>query len=298
MENDKLQKSSGLLFSSDLIWKLFVALIVVFIPGLIAIIIEKYDKSYIIVIQSITALLAFVILANFIVNRISVWINGGKEGCKNIWMRVLPILAYEHHLSIPDYMDRSFRMKPFEGEIKLKKAYLYWKPCGKTTLVWQFPTDYCFTEDEKKSIVSDITNSQALYGCLDPKDEFHKKELIQNRIYAYKYEDLIFELFSKGGVHYSERLGWRINNDSISYDDFKSALEKRFKMDSKEAVSVIADLHTKKIIVDTSFNDRKGKIWIGDILTKYWYIVSLEDMNFNKYCKIHESSVVSSENRR
>ena len=46
MENYKLQKSSGLLFSSDLIWKLFVALIVVFIPGLILAIIEKYDKSY------------------------------------------------------------------------------------------------------------------------------------------------------------------------------------------------------------------------------------------------------------
>ena len=296
MENDKLQKSSGLLFSSDLISKLFVALIVVFIPGLIAIIIEKYDKSYIIVIQSITALLAFVILANFIINRISEWINGGKEGCKHIWMRVLPILAYEHHLSIPDYMDRSFRMKPFEGEIKLKKAYLYWKPCGKTTLVWQFPTDYWLTEDEKNSIISDITNSQALFNCLKPKDEFHKKELIQNRIYAYKYEDLIFELFSKRGIHYNERLGWLVDKESIPYDAFKSTLEKRFSMDSEEAVSVIAELHAKKIIVDLSLGDRKGDVYIGDILTKYWYIVSMEDMNFNKYCKIHESAIISSKN--
>jgi hypothetical protein len=297
MENDKLQKSSGLLFSNDLISRLFVAL-VVFILGLIAIIIEKEDKSYILVIQLITiALLAFIILANFIINLISEWINGGKDGCKHIWMRVLPILAYEHHLSIPDYLDRSFRMEPFEGEIKLKKAYLFWKPNGKTTLVWQFPTDHCFTEDEKESIVSDITNSQALYACLNPKNEFHKKELIQNRIYAYKYEDLIFELFSKRGIHYSERQGWLVDK-KIPYDAFKSALEKRFSLDSEEAVSVIAELHAKEIIVDLSLGDRKENVYIGDILTKYWYIVSMEDMNFNKYCKMHESSIVPSEDRR
>ena len=211
MENDKLQKSSGLLFSSDLISKLFVALIVVFIPGLIVIIIEKYA-------------------------------------------------------------------------------------CGKTTLVWQFPTDYWLTEDEKNSIISGITNSQALFNCLKPKDEFHKKELIQNRIYAYKYEDFIFELFSKRGIHYNERLGWLVDKESIPYDAFKSTLEKRFSMDSEEAVSVIAELHAKKIIVDLSLGDRKGNVYIGDILTKYWYIVSMEDMNFNKYCKIHESAIISSKN--
>ena len=69
-------------------------------------------------------------------------------------------------------------------------------------------------------------------------------------------------------------------------------------MDSEEAVSVIAELHSKKIIVDLSLGDRKENVYIGDILTKYWYIVSMEDMNFNKYCKMHESSIVPSEDRR
>ena len=246
---------------------------------------DKYKQIYLIILVIDIAFIFFVVIERSFIRLITKWLVGGDSRCKEIWNGVIFKLSEEYQLNIPENYGRDFEMKPFSGKIVLNKAYLYWNQ----DLIWEFPANYKPTYYEIKTIISDITYIQAIHSGRNPIiDESERRELIINRVFAYEYEDMIYELLSKGRVYYDTIEGWRANYSCpIPYDVFRVALEEKFSINSEEATTIIAELIRRNIITDYTWEGYEKGIRLGDILGVYWCIVSKEDMNLNKYCLLH-----------
>jgi hypothetical protein len=240
------------------------------------------DVYYVLLIisGSVIVLCALVVA---IINGITKLKWGSDFGCKRFWDPIVSRLSKEYDLKVPEDIGKTFEMSPFSGIIILNKAYLTWR-----SVFWEFSSDCIPTNDDIQKIISEITIEQALFFTKKPIDEMEKRELVQKRVFAYKYEDFIFEMFSRGSIHYSDFYGWAVDsNYSIPYEDFRYAFENRFLVNTEEASTIITSLKDNSII--WYWSGQEG-VKIGDVLLKYWNVVSLIDMNFNKYCRLHKVS--------
>jgi hypothetical protein len=110
-------------------------------------------------------------------------------------------------------------------------------------------------------------------------EELQKKENTINRVYAYKYEDFIFSLFSPFASYTSYNNEWRIPHDSLP----ENYVVHRMKEISSEHTYSLFREFLKKGLLYRHY--KTTKISIGGTLSFYANIISEEDMNMDKWIK-------------
>lgn len=113
-----------------------------------------------------------------------------------------------------------------------------------------------------------------------------KKNYIKNRVFAYDYEETIFEIFSKTAYYFipqypTEKIVYHYGD--IKKDEFVEELSSKLKLSKDEAESLFNVFLNRQLI----FMDRFEKCGIGYTLKLYWNIVSPNDLNFTRWVEAH-----------
>ena len=121
------------------------------------------------------------------------------------------------------------------------------------------------------------------------KDEAEKrKEFIKKRVYSYKYENVIYEIFSpyarKGGGGIFRRQRWTI--DLIYFEDefVKDEISRILNIPYSDAAKLFEEFLDNQLLVH-SFGETKCSV--GNILTKQWDIITKTDNNFSNWMDSH-----------
>lgn len=122
-----------------------------------------------------------------------------------------------------------------------------------------------------------------LLGTID--DNEHKRNVV-NRVFAYDYEETIYEIFSKRAYYFepkypTEKIEFRAH--SIKQDDFIKELSLKLHITQKEANELFIKFLNKQII----YKWKNDECSIGYTLTLYWNVVSQNDLNFHRWMEAH-----------
>ena len=108
-----------------------------------------------------------------------------------------------------------------------------------------------------------------------------KKYHIKNRVFAYDYEETIYEIFSKTAYYFipqypTEKIVYHYGD--IKKDEFIEELSSRLKLSKDEAERLFNVFLNKQLI----FKDNFDNCGIGSTLELYWNVVSPNDFNFSR----------------
>ena len=123
------------------------------------------------------------------------------------------------------------------------------------------------------------------------KDEDEKrKEFIKKRVYSYKYENVIYEIFSPyarkgGGSGIFRRQSWTIGIDLYLEDEFvKNEISRILNIPYSDAATLFEEFLDNELLMH-SFG--MTKCCIGHILTEQWDIITQNDNNFSIWMESH-----------
>lgn len=111
-----------------------------------------------------------------------------------------------------------------------------------------------------------------------------KKNKIRNRVYAYDYEETIYEIFSRTAYYhkfFNEKIVYHCRD--IKKDEFIDVLSSKLKLSKNEAERLFNVFLNRQLL----FMDKFEKCGIGFTLTLYWNIVSPNDLNFSRWIEAH-----------
>ena len=116
----------------------------------------------------------------------------------------------------------------------------------------------------------------------DEIDKYH----IKNRVFAYDYEETIYEIFSKTANYFipqypKEKIVYHYSH--IKKDEFVEELSSKLKLSKDEAESLFNVFLNKQSI----FKDNFDNCGIGSTLELYWNVVSPNDFNFSRWIEAH-----------
>ena len=120
------------------------------------------------------------------------------------------------------------------------------------------------------------------------REEKERKEAIVKRVFSYKYENVIYEIFSpyarKGGGGIFRRQRWTI--DLIYFEDefVKSEISRILNIPYSDAAKLFEEFLDNQLLVH-SFGETKCSV--GNILTKQWDIITKTDNNFSIWIDSH-----------
>lgn len=133
------------------------------------------------------------------------------------------------------------------------------------------PKKLAEAEEEKKR------EDEFLRKC----DERAKKENTIKRVYAYKYEDFVFSLFSPLASYSSFRKEWDAPSFFTGLPE-NYILHRMEELGSEDTYGLFCEFLKN----DLFFRDRKTKkVALGSVLSLYANIISKEDMNIDKWIK-------------
>lgn len=117
-------------------------------------------------------------------------------------------------------------------------------------------------------------------------DDEVKKNNIKNRVFAYDYEETIYEIFSKTAYiftpqHPTEKIVYHYSD--IKKDVFIEELSSKLKLSKDEAESLFNVFLNRQLV----FMNRNGACRIGFTLKLYWNVVSSNDLNFSRWMEAH-----------
>jgi len=120
------------------------------------------------------------------------------------------------------------------------------------------------------------------------REEKERKEAIVKRVFSYKYENVIYEIFSpyarKGGGGIFRRQRWTI--DLIYFEDefVKDEISRILNIPYSDAAKLFEEFLDNQLLVH-SFGETKCSV--GNILTKQWDIITKTDNNFSIWIDSH-----------
>jgi len=120
------------------------------------------------------------------------------------------------------------------------------------------------------------------------REEKERKEAIVKRVFSYKYENVIYEIFSpyarKGGGGIFRRQRWTI--DLIYFEDefVKDEISRILNIPYSDAAKLFEEFLDNQLLVH-SFGETKCSV--GNILTKQWDIITKTDNNFSNWMDSH-----------
>ena len=121
-----------------------------------------------------------------------------------------------------------------------------------------------------------------------------KKNNIKNRVYAYDYEETIYEIFSKTAYYFipkypTEKIVYRYG--AIKKDVFIEELSSKLKLSKDEAESLFNEFLNMSLVNMFSNGDCR----IGYTLDLYRNVVSPNDLNFTRWMEAHPEIKAKSE---
>ena len=120
------------------------------------------------------------------------------------------------------------------------------------------------------------------------REEKERKEAIVKRVFSYKYENVIYEIFSpyarKGGGGSFRRQRWTI--DLIYFEDefVKSEISRILNIPYSDAAKLFEEFLDNQLLTH-SFG--QAKCSVGNILTEQWDIITKRDNNFSIWIDSH-----------
>lgn len=113
-----------------------------------------------------------------------------------------------------------------------------------------------------------------------------KKRNIKNRVYAYDYEEIIYDIFSKTAYYFTpqyptEKIVYHYGD--IKKDVFIEELSSKLKLSKDEAESLFNEFLNRLLVK----MNRNGTCSIGYTLDLYWNVVSPIDLNFTRWMEAH-----------
>ena len=140
--------------------------------------------------------------------------------------------------------------------------------------------------EERKKI--DIQN-RAKY-----EDQKHKK-LVTQRVYSYKYEDIIYKIFApyayKTNDPFSKHQSWMVNT-SLEFSFVAYELSRILNMGEPCAVDLLREF-AQNGLVDTSEEPHSYYLYcsMGSLLLYDWDIISKNDKNFSSWIESHLADI-------
>ena len=120
------------------------------------------------------------------------------------------------------------------------------------------------------------------------REEKERKEAIVKRVFSYKYENVIYEIFSpyarKGGGGSFRRQRWTI--DLIYFEDefVKSEISRILNIPYSDAAKLFEEFLDNQLLMH-SFGQTKCSV--GNILTEQWDVITKNDNNFSIWIDSH-----------
>ena len=122
------------------------------------------------------------------------------------------------------------------------------------------------------------------------REEKERKEAIVKRVFSYKYENVIYEIFSPyarkgGGSGIFRRQSWTIGIDLYLEDEFvKNEISRILNIPYSDAATLFEEFLDNELLMH-SFG--MTKCCIGHILTEQWDIITQNDNNFSIWMESH-----------
>lgn len=122
-------------------------------------------------------------------------------------------------------------------------------------------------------------------------DILYRKPKIENRVYSYKYENLVYEIFAPYAKmdDHSPKDNPKYTFGYVNNEVVKSEIVRILKVSPPEAVNLF-DEFVKNHLLDLSINQNENGEWctgkvctMGSILENDWDVISKYDMNFSKW---------------
>ncbi len=162
-----------------------------------------------------------------------------------------------------DFQDFQEKHEDYSEAKALRKFFSNWRNLKKA-----------YEEERKKEEV------------LDKMDDMVHKTNVANRVFAYDYEETIFEIFSKRAYYFApeyptEKI--KYYGYSIKKDVFIAELSSKLKLTKDEADKLFMQFLNKNIISKAKNDDCS----IGYTLGINWSVVSKNDLNFTRWMEAH-----------
>ena len=191
------------------------------------------------------------------------------------------------------------------GEINIKYKF------GKILVNWN-KLNWEFQDIDQsliwRKVSSDITIYQSLHR---PYYEYYKRKeemsldtiiyYVSKRLYAHKYEDFIYELFSSK-FYYSEQNGYYYNvrsDEGFNSDYILEKIKNKYSLSNDDAFNLFKEFVKNELIrpnvfcydylrwdFDSEYQNTSFKL--GVVLTPYWNIISDKDLDINKWSIKHK----------
>lgn len=120
------------------------------------------------------------------------------------------------------------------------------------------------------------------------REEKERKEAIVKRVYSYKYENVIYEIFSpyarKGGGGSFRRQIWTIDLVYIEDEFVKNEISRILNIPYSDAAKLFEEFLDNQLLTH-SFG--QAKCSVGNILTEQWDIITKRDNNFSIWMDSH-----------
>ena len=145
-------------------------------------------------------------------------------------------------------------------------------------LAFHFYTSYLNKKDwedkERRQKEVDIHKFGPLEGreerkaLIEEQEDKQRKKNILNRIYAYKYEEVVFDIFIDGGI--------------ISENDLISEVQNRLNLEIDEAIDLLREWHSHNLI-SSCYKTKIPACELGLILKYDANIISKADLTLEKW---------------
>jgi hypothetical protein len=116
------------------------------------------------------------------------------------------------------------------------------------------------------------------------------KEKIISRTFSYKYEEMVYEIFSPYAIQVKrpfEKSKWEVN-ESLEKEFVKKEIQRILQITDIEASKLLDELIKNKIIYESGVCvDWKKSCSLGYLLAYEWDIISKTDNNLSKWMESH-----------
>lgn len=239
------------------------------------------------------------------------------------------IRANEKHFKKkhPDYKNQSYfsefiDLARFDNPEKRVKESLISASIGEITIKYKFgkilvnwnKLNWEFQDTDQRRIWLKVSSDIILYQSLNRRhyEYYEQKEemkldrinfYVSQRLYAHKYEDFIYQLFSSK-FYYSEKEGYYYDvskDKGLSSDYILEKIKNNYSLSNYEALNLFKEFVKRELIspdalsydclkfnwdFDSEYQNTSFKL--GDVLNHYWNIISDKDLDINKWSIKHK----------
>lgn len=198
-----------------------------------------------------------------------------------IFLAVVVIVFYVRETSKSNFI-HYWKKQINESSLNVKDDFSnYFEKHCNTMSEYKIYKSY-LTEARQKKVLDGVKECQERDKRLE---DFTKKEFIPKRVFAYEYEDFLFSLFSSTYVYfdfYGEWSGYCPEDKMITEDYILEKIISQYNLSKEEARALFLTFLKNDLICSNRTNN---KFKLGATLTTHANIISLQDMNVDKWMK-------------